>query len=444
MAASSASSPARWPRAEIFRSVLALALPIVLTQIGMVLYGTIDMMFVGRLGALAVASVGLASVTYFTILVVGQGVIMGIDSHSAKAFGAGRVDVCGQLLVHTLALAAIASMLLFGAFSLAGPAYRLIGVDAASAQGAVEFLAVLRWTIFPALGFIACRQFLQSIGVTKPLLVAIVLGNGANAVLDWVLIREHGVIGSAQATFAANVIMGAVVAAAAWLQARRMSARFHGWRRHLFKDLLLLGVPIAGQLAVEVAIFSFVTALAGRLGSLTLAAHQLTLNLTALTFMVPLGLSHAAAARVGQALGRGDRAAAEESGRAALILGIGFMTLTGLSFAGNPVFFLSLYGVGVAVIAAAKPLLLCGAAFQVFDGAQTVLSGGLRGWGETRRPFLYNLLGHWAIGVPVAIWLAFGLRWGAVGLWCGLIAGLAAVSGLLYLEWRRASASPGE
>jgi MATE family multidrug resistance protein len=429
-----------WPEA---RSVLKLAGPIALTQIGMVLYGTVDMLFVGRLGPVAIAAVGLGSMTYFTFFVVGMGIVMGIDSHSSKAFGAGRPDLCGQLLVHTLVLALVVALPIFFLFGLAGPAYRFIGVDPRAAEGAVGYIRVLRWGVFPGLCFVACRQFLQSMSVTTPLLVAIVVGNLVNAALDAILIFGQlgapalGVRGSAFATLGANLTMFTVVAISAWGRLRAISFKFHGWHRRLFIDVAALGIPGGAAMAVEVAVFSLVTALVGRLGAETLAAHQLTLNLASLTFMVPMGLSHAAATRVGQALGRGDPRAAAASGRAATIMSVTFMAATGVTFALAPRFILGLFGADDTVIAAATPLLYCGAAFQVFDGAQAVLTGALRGLGSTRRPLLINLLGHWLIGLPIGVTLGFGLKWGAVGLWLGLVAGLASVAILLWREWER-------
>lgn len=429
-----------WPEA---RSVLKLAGPIALTQIGMVLYGTVDMLFVGRLGPVAIAAVGLGSMIYFTGFVVGMGIVMGIDSHSSKAFGAGRPDLCGQLLVHTLALALLVALPLFFLFGLAGAAFRFIGVDPRAIDGAISYISILRWGVFPGLCFVACRQFLQSMNVTTPLLTAIIAGNVANTALDAVLIFGRfgapvlGVRGSAFASLAANTVMFAVVAASAWSRLRAIEFKFHGWHRRLFLDVFSLGLPSGMGMLVEVAIFALVTALVGRLGAEILAAHQLTLNLASMTFMVPMGLSHAAATRVGQALGRGDPASAAAAGRAATIMGVSFMAVTGAVFASMPHFILGLYGSDDALIAVATPLLYCGAAFQVFDGAQAVLAGALRGLGSTRRPLVVNLIGHWLIGLPVGLWLGFGLRWGATGLWLGLVAGLASVSLLLWREWTR-------
>lgn len=429
-----------WPEA---RSVLTLAGPIALTQIGMVLYGTVDMLFVGRLGPVAIAAVGLGAMVYFTGFVVGMGIVMGIDSHSSKAFGAGRPDLCGQLLVHTLVLALAVALPLFFLFGLAGAAFRFIGVDPRAVSGAVGYLAVLRWGVFPGLCFVACRQFLQSMSVTTPLVIAIVLGNLVNAALDWILVFGRlgapalGVRGSAFATLGANAVMFSIVAAAAWSRLSVIEFKFHGWHRRLFIDVIALGVPAGAAMLVEVAVFGLVTALVGRLGAETLAAHQLTLNLASMAFMVPMGLSHAAATRVGQALGRGDPLAAVASGRAATVMAMAFMSVTGVTFAAAPHFILGLYGADDALIAAATPLLYCGAAFQVFDGAQAVLTGALRGLGSTRRPLLINVLGHWLIGLPIGVTLGFGLKWGAVGLWLGLVAGLASVAILLGREWER-------
>jgi MATE family multidrug resistance protein len=428
------------------RHVLHLALPIALTQIGMVLYGTVDMLVVGRLGPGAIAAVGLGAITYFTGFGVGMGVVMGIDSHSSKAFGAGRPDECGQLLVHTLVIALGVALPLYFIFGLAGTAFRIIGVEPVTAAGAVAYLSILRWAVFPGLCFVACRQFLQSMNVTVPVVAAIVVGNLANAFLDVALVYGRfgapafGVNGSACATLSANVIMLSFAAGSALLRLSAIDFRFRGWSRRTFEDVFYLGLPGGLQMLVEIAIFTLVTALAGKFGAVTLAAHQMVLNMASLTFMVPVGLSHAAAARVGQALGRGDAGAAARSGRAAALMAISFMAVMGLTFACFPAFLLRLYGANDAVIAVGTPLVYCSAAFQVFDGTQVVLTGALRGLGETRRPLLFNLFGHWLVGLPVGAVLAFGFGWNATGLWIGLTTGLVVVACLLWNEWERKTA----
>lgn len=422
------------------RAILTLALPIALTQIGMVLYGTVDMLFVGRLGSQAIAAVGLGSMTYATLLVAGMGVVMGLDSHSAKAFGAGRLDHCGQLLLHALALALAVAVPLFACYSAAGRFYRLMGVDAGVAAEAVRYLAVLRFTVFPALCFVACRQYLQSMSVTRPQVIAICVGNAANALLNWAFIFGHlgapalGVRGAAGATLGANVVMLSIVALAASAQLGP-EFRFAGWRRKLFEDIFHTGAPGGLQMLAEVSVFALVTALAGRLGADTLAAHQLTLNLASATFMVPMGIGHAASARVGQALGRGDEAAAYRSGRAAAVMAVLFMACMGLLFAAFPGVLLGFFRASAEVVAIGTPLLYCSAAFQVFDGAQAVLTGALRGRGETRRPLLFHTLGLWGVALPSGYWLCFARGWGATGLWTGFVAGLIVVSTLLWREW---------
>jgi len=342
-----------------------------------------------------------------------------------------------------LALALLVAVPLFFLLGLAGAVFRFIGVDPRAIDGAISYISILRWGVFPGLCFVACRQFLQSMSVTTPLLTAIIAGNVANTVLDAVLIFGRfgapvlGVRGSAFASLAANTVMFAVVAVSAYGRLRAISFKFHGWHRRLFFDVFSLGLPAGMGMLVEVSIFGLVTALVGRLGAEILAAHQLTLNLASMAFMVPMGLSHAAATRVGQALGRNDPLGAAAAGRAATIMGVSFMAVTGVAFASMPHFILGLYGADEVLIAAATPLLYCGAAFQVFDGAQAVLTGALRGLGSTRRPLVINLIGHWLIGLPVGLWLGFGLHWGATGLWLGLVAGLSSVSLLLWREWTR-------
>jgi MATE family multidrug resistance protein len=203
-----------------------------------------------------------------------------------------------------------------------------------------------------------------------------------------------------------------------------------------------LGLPAAGQILLEVGVFAAATAIIGRLDPVALAAHQVALNVASVTFMVPLGVSSAAAVRVGQALGRRDPAGARRSGWMALLLAAIFMTLAAVVLVSAPHVILRIFTTDTTVIATGVSLLFIAAVFQLFDGIQVVATGALRGAGDTRRPLLLNLIAHWGIGLPIGYYLCFSKGWGVQGIWSGLCIGLIGVAVALLVVWARAIGSP--
>ncbi|MFH1726541.1 MAG: MATE family efflux transporter [Elusimicrobiota bacterium] len=437
------------PDRREMRSVLALAAPIALMQLGLVSYGVADTLFMGRLGAWAVAGVGVGGATYFALFISGIGTLLGIDTLSSRAYGAGRPRDCAAVLMHAVVLAVAVSSALFGLLHFAGPFYRWVGVEPSVADVALEYLGVLKWMMFPGLLFAACRQYLQSMDVTRPQLWAIVSGNVLNVLLNYALVFGKlsfpalGVVGCALASVVSSTAMLAVVAAAASGEARRAGFAFRGWRARTFRDLLRLGMPVGGQILIEVSAFSLVTTLMGRFGPVPTAAHQITMNLASVTFMVPLGIGAAAAVRVGQAIGRGDSGGAARAGDAALLLAVLFMGCASVAFWTLPAALIRLYTPDAAVAALGATFLRVAALFQIFDGMQIVLAGALRGVGETRIPLLANAAGHAVLGLPLGYWLAFSAGAGPRGLWFGLLAGLALVAVSLFAVWRRRALSAG-
>ncbi|HBT61608.1 MAG TPA: MATE family efflux transporter [Elusimicrobia bacterium] len=432
----------RFLAAEEFRSVLALAAPIALLQTGMVLYGTVATLFAGRLGAAAIATVGLAGSTYFLLFIVALGILLGIDPLSSRAFGAGRHHECVEVLIHALTLAFLAVLPVFLLLSYSDRIFAFMGIDGRIAAGTAAYLKILRWSLFPGLFFAACRQYLQTMSITWPQLLAVILGNLVNAFLDYALIfgrmgfPECGVFGAAYAMLAANSVMFAVAAAAAAVEIRRSRWRWHGFKPVILAELLRIGFPAGMQLLAEVGAFSLVTMLCGRLGPVPAAAHQIVLNLASLSWMVPAGVSYAAAVRVGQGLGRGRPGSAARSGWSALVIGVAFMTLASAAFIFLPRRILGLYTVDAEVTAIGVRLLAVAAFFQVFDGIQVVLTGALRGLGETRIPMAANVVGYWAVGLPVGVALALRAGWGALGFWIGLCLGLCFIAVALLWVWR--------
>jgi MATE family multidrug resistance protein len=184
-------------------------------------------------------------------------------------------------------------------------------------------------------------------------------------------------------------------------------------------------------------VFGAVAALAGRIDPISLAAHQVALNIASVTFMVPLGLASAGAVRVGHAVGRRDRAGASAAGWAAIAIGATFMSVAAILFLVSPRALAGLFTRDAAVLATSIALLRVAAAFQLFDGIQGVTTGVLRGLGDTRTAMMANLVGHWLIGLPVAAFMAFGLGWGVIGLWAGLSISLTLVGVVLIAVWKR-------
>jgi MATE family multidrug resistance protein len=203
------------------------------------------------------------------------------------------------------------------------------------------------------------------------------------------------------------------------------------------RRLLRLGFPAASQMIVEVAAFAAATTLAGRLEPRWLAAHQIGLVVISTTFMVPLGISSAAAVRVGQWLGRRDGAGAATAGWTALLFSTAFMLAAAAVLLAAPRPIVRLFSGDERVLATGASLLAIAALFQLFDGAQVVATGALRGAGDTRTPLLWNLVGHWLLGLPIGYYLCFARGWGAVGLWIGWLVGLTFIGAVLLVVWSR-------
>ncbi len=424
---------------------LSLAWPVVLGQVGVMAMSVVDTLMVGRLGPTAVAALGVGGAVYSLAFFIGLGVLLGLDRVASVAFGAGDHVAVARAYVQGLLLGTVASGvcvlgLLAGAWSL--PRF---GVDAAIVPEARRYLYTVAPSLVPVLWFTAARQTLQATGDTRAATAILLVANVVNFLADYALIEgrwgfaPRGVEGAALATLVCRGFMA--VAMLAWGASRGLGLRGVGLRPHgpTLRELLRLGLPAGAQLVLEGGVFSLASVLVGRLGATPAAAHQVVLQVASLTFMVPLGLSAAGAVRVGQSLGRGDPRGAARAGWTAVLLGGAFMLASGLTLLGLAAPILGAFSLRADALALARTLLLCAALFQLFDGLQVTLAGVLRGLGDTASSLVANLVGHWGIGLPVGVGLAFGLGLGAVGMWVGLATGLAAVAVALLVHWTRRS-----
>jgi multidrug resistance protein, MATE family len=430
--------------------MIALAGPVALGELGWMSMTVVDTVMVGGLGAAAIGATGIGASLFYVFSIFGIGLLLGLDTLVSQSSGSGDRDDCHHSLGQALWLALALTPLIMGVVRLVPPLFPIWGVDSGVTAQAVPFLLTLSWSTLPLLLYGALRRYLQGLGHVRPVMFALVSANLVNWFGNWLLIAGHcglpalGVRGSALSTCLARVYMAAALAVSIWWIEKRAGVRpaiiFRWPERRRIVRLLRLGFPAATQIIFEIGAFAAAGVLASKLGATALAAHQIALSCAAISFMVPLGISSAAAVAVGQAVGRGELAQARRAGYIALALGCTFVACAAVVFLVFPGPILRVYTNDPGVIRGGTALLAIAAAFQLFDGTQTIMTGALRGLGDTRSPMLANLAGYYLLGLPFGWWLCFRRGSGINGLWAGLTVALVAIAVLLVWEWRRKTA----
>jgi MATE family multidrug resistance protein len=431
-------------RAELL-PMLRIAVPVIMGELGWMAMGVVDTIMVGPLGPAAIGAAGVGTAMHMGFAIFGMGVLLGLDTLVSQAYGARDIRECHRWLFDGITLALLMSVPITGLCLLLLWALPWLGFHPDVLVLLRSYFAVILWSTPFLLGFAALRRYLQGMHIVTPIMFALVSANLMNAAVNWILIHGHygfpplGVVGAAWATLISRVYMLSVLMVAVWWYDRgRGSGLWHVPRlidRARLWILLKLGVPAASQVTAEVGVFALATALAGTLDPISSASHQIALNLAGLAFMIPLGLGSAGAVRVGHAVGAGDPHRASASGWMAIVLGAGFMTASGLVFFAVPHLLIGLFTKDPAVLSVGTSLLRLAAVFQLFDGIQGVITGTLRGIGDTRTPMVVNLAAHWLLGLPVSYGLCFVLGWGVWGLWIGLSLGLIVTGTILLWVW---------
>jgi len=327
-----------------------------------------------------------------------------------------------------------------------------LGQEPALAAQAAHFVRAIEWGFIPALFYLVLRGYVAALERPAWALLIGSFGVIFNACLNYSLIFGKfglpalGMVGAGVGSTITQTMMfggmAIVVSTHKRFRRYRLFGRFWrpDWAR--YRTVWTLGAPIAMTLGLEITIFNAAVFLMGIVGTAALAAHAVAIQIASFTFMVPLGLSQAATVRVGLALGRRDKAGVTRAGWTAWILGVGFMTCTAcvLWTVPRPIvgLFLDLHSRADAeVVELAVSFLAIAALFQIFDGAQAVGAGMLRGLHDTKIPMLFAAFGYWVVGIGVALWLGFHAHMGGVGIWIGLASGLAVVAVLMLARWLR-------
>lgn len=431
------------------RQCLRLALPLIGAQLAQAATGFVDTIMMGRLGSEALGAGAIGVVFFSELFVVGTSLVASISPFIAEAYGSRRFRQTGQWLDHGIWLAIAIACPIAALMWNAAPFLQLLGQSEQVVPLASAYLRAASFAYVPALLFIALRSFVAALSRPQVILAITLGGVALNAIADEVLafgrfgVPAFGLAGIGWST--ACIYWSMALALLAYILSQRQFAPYrplrslHRPRWSNVRELLRISIPVGILSFLETSLFVVMAILAGQMGVVVLAAHQIALQTAVVTFMVPLGIAQAATVRVGQSLGEGDRATARLSGLISLALGGGFMGLMGLLLLLVPKPIVSIYldlndAANQEVVALAVTLLAVGAVFQIADGLQVIAAGALRGLKDTRTPMLIGLVAYWLVGVPSGYSAGFHLNWGGVGLWWGLAVGL--ITAAVALTWR--------
>ncbi len=424
------------------REMARIAWPIVLVSVGIQLMGVVDALMVGRLGGSAIASVALGNFYFFNISIFGIGLLYAIDPVVAQSVGAGdRVGVA-RGVQRGMVLAVALSLLIMLALAPGEWVLSALKQPEDVIAPTAEYSRRRLLGVVPFLFFNVWRQTLQAMGPVRPIVFAVIAANVVNALANYALIYGNfgfpalGVVGAGWATALAQWSMALMLLWFAWPLLRETMRPWRPEALHWppLRRMIGIGAPIGTQWFFEAFAFGITTIFMGWMGTASLAGHEIALNMAALTFMVPLGFSGAAAAVVGRAIGRGDVTTARRDAAAAIICAVAFMCCSAAVFVAVPTWLATRYTTDAATLAVAVSLIPIAGVFQVFDGTQAVTSGVLRGTGDTRIPAILHMVAFWGIGIPLGVTLGFFTPLRERGLWWGLTAGLAAAA--ILQTWR--------
>lgn len=430
---------------EHFKATIAIALPVMISQLGQVSVGVADSMMVGRLGALPLASASLANSIFFVIMMFGLGISMGITPLVSMAEGKGKIKRISNLFGHGLWINLITAIALTGVVLGLSSGIQLLGQPEDVVRLAIPYLLVITASLVPFMIFQTFKQFAEGLSQTKQAMYITIFCNGINIFLNWILIwgkfgaPELGLMGAGWATLISRILMP-ILMGFYILRSRRydiysLSLKLKKLSLPIVSRILNIGIPTGFQFIFEVSAFSAAAIMMGWIGVNALAGHQIALNLASISYMMATGLSTAGMIRVSNMVGRGNQKAVRESGMVVFVLILGFMFVAAMIFVVFRMFLPTLYIDDPEVIATAASLLIVAALFQLSDGVQVAALGVLRGLEDVKIPTLVTLVAYWVLGLPLGYFFAFQLEMGEIGIWYGLLIGLSITAVLLFYRF---------
>lgn len=436
-------------RGEVFQT-LRLGGPLALGELGWMSTYLVDASMIGHLpnSPLAISASSLGNTIFYAIAFSAIFLLNGLETLIAQAFGSGREQECPYLLTQSFWIAAVSTPVVM--LATLGTVHLLpyFGTPPEIVAETSRYVRALIWSTAPLLAYMALRRYLQSMNRVTMVTMSLITAALVNAGADWVFLFGHlgvpamGVAGSAWATLVVRVFMLLLLIAGTASAFRQTGDHIlpsmlrPNWPR--LRSLLRIGWPSALTNLEELGTSTFMSILCARLGTTLLAAHQVVLDLNAFVYQVAAGLSYATVVRVGQAAGRNNLEQVRRAARASLILGVGFMFVAATLFAGFAHHWASLYTNSEAVVVAAVPIFSICMFILLGDTTAVLLASALTGLGDTRTPLYSSAFWNWAVGMPLAFYLAFHQGLALRGLWIGsAISSVgSAITMLTVWHWR--------
>jgi MATE family multidrug resistance protein len=428
-----------------YKRNLALAVPIILSQIGQVTVSLADTLMVGQLGTTELASVAFATSIYMLVFIFGLGFSLGQTPHVGKAFGKKQWRKIGVLFQNALLLNTALSIVLSGIVFLFYPLFYRLNQPENVVNMAIPYFNWMLASNVPVLLFFTCRQFAEGVGNTKIAMWITLAGNVINIVLNYLLIfgkfgfPAWGVEGAGVATFIARVLMAfAFIFLVFKHPALNRFTRYFSRKKFYFpviKKLTATGLPISGQLIVEVLAFSLCAIMIGWINEANLAAHQIVQQMASAAFMLGLGVASACTISISHQFGSRHYKASRMVALASLHLVTAFMSITAILFIVFRHRIPALFSSDPEVIHIAAQLFIIAGIFQLFDGWQTVGLAALRGLTDVTFAMYIAFISYMVVAMPVGYLLGFVWNLGSVGVWTGLCIGLMMASAAYRLRF---------
>jgi len=418
-----------------------------LSQLGHMMVNVADSVMVGQIGAVPLAGASLANVIFHLLLMFGIGISYAVTPLVAAADGESNTQKSGELLKHSLLINLLTGVILFAIVFISGPILYKLNQPGDVVDMAVPYLNIVTLSLIPLMLFQTFRQFAEGLSFTKHAMIIVIGSNLINVVLNYILIfgklgfEPMGLNGAGWASFIARIILAAWIALYIFygrqFKPYRIGFAIGRYSKLMISKLLSLGLPAGLQFIFEVGAFGFAVIMIGWIGTEELAAHQIAINLAAISYMMASGLSAAATVRIGNQLGRKDIKRLNIAANTLYVMVIAFMALCALIFITGRYFLPSLYIQNEEVIEIASSLLIIAGFFQISDGIQVLSLGALRGLEDVKIPSILTFIAYWVLALPMGYLLAFHFGLGARGVWYGLLIGLTIVAIVMYLRFKK-------